>query len=218
MPKAASSRIPLDPWNVELMLATASAPMFKPGRGYELKFDGYRILAGKSGARVTLVSRNRKDATPWFPEIDAALRKLPGSFLMDGEACVIDEDGHPDFEALRSVIRRPGAHSRTIAYFVFDLLAIDGNDLRSLPFVERKKALRRLVKTTVGRVCRVEYVVEHGREFFDAALAMNMEGVVAKRLDAPYAPGRSPSWLKYKNPGWHDGWKRPIRGRPVQSA
>jgi bifunctional non-homologous end joining protein LigD len=196
------------------MLATASAPMFKPGWGYELKFDGYRILAGKAGARITLISRNRKDATPWFPKIDAALRKLPGSFLLDGEACVIDERGHPDFEALRSVIRRPGRHSRTIAYYAFDILAVGGNDLRKLPFVERKKALEKLVDATVGRVCRVDYVIDQGREFFESVLAMNLEGVVAKRLDAPYSGGRSPAWLKFKNPGWHDGWKRPAR-RPA---
>jgi bifunctional non-homologous end joining protein LigD len=79
-----------------------------------LKWDGYRVLAEKNaGGQVSLVSRNKKNAALWFPEIAAALKNLPGSFLLDGEACVLDDNGHPDFEALRSVIRRPGAHTRS---------------------------------------------------------------------------------------------------------
>jgi bifunctional non-homologous end joining protein LigD len=190
------------------MLATASTPMFAPNWGLEIKYDGYRVLAAKANGRVTLVSRNRKNATTWFPEIDAALRKLPGTFLLDGEACVIDENGHPDFEALRSVIRKPGAHARVVAYFAFDLLSIGGRDIRALPFTDRKKALRKLVKTTVGRVCRVDYTVEDRSDFYQSVLALKLEGVVAKRLDAPYTAGRSTDWLKFKSPNYHDGWKR----------
>src|SRR5687767_12306063 len=131
MASPVKSPCPVDPWSVELMLATASPPHFRPGWGYELMYDGYRILASMCRNRVTLISRNRKVATGWFPQTVAGLQEIPGSFLLDGEACALDTRGYPDFEALRGMIRRPQSSGVTTAYYAFDLLTLGGRDLRS---------------------------------------------------------------------------------------
>jgi bifunctional non-homologous end joining protein LigD len=189
------------------MLATTSPPHFRPGWGYELKYDGHRMLASKWRNRVTLISRNRKDATKWFPQIVAGLQEIPGSFLLDGEACALDTRGYPDFEALRGIIRRPQSSGMATAYYAFDLLTLRGRDLRSRQFVDRKEALYKLISQK-ERIKSVEHLVARGAEFYEAALAMKLEGIVAKRLTHAYTAGRSQDWLKFKAPNYHDGWKR----------
>jgi bifunctional non-homologous end joining protein LigD len=192
---------------LELMLATNHAPFSRPGWIFEFKWDGYRLLASKH----ELLTRNKKDATRWYPEIATALNELPGSFVLDGEVCLLDEKGLPDFESMRGrVMRRTGG---LVTYFAFDLLFLNGSDLRTRPLLERKERLRKLIPTANERLRYVDHIENEGEYVFRHAVANGLEGVVAKRADSPYVAGRTRDWLKFKPAGYHDGWERPTRKR-----
>lgn len=163
---------------------------------YELKYDGYRILALKSGDDVRLVSRTGQDWTEPFREVAGEVATRSSRVcVLDGEVCALDEEGRPSFQRLQN--RDAG---RRLAYFVFDLLYDDGEDVRARPIEERRARLARLVGVNApGRLVVLSAVV-HGRgsDTLRAACAAGLEGVVAKQLGLPYAPGRSKSWLKIK--------------------
>ena len=134
------------------------------------------------------------------------LQDLRGSFILDGEVCVLKENGLPDFESMRSrTIRRSGA---PVTYFAFDLLWQNGRDLRPLSLIERKARLRNLIPEQTPRLQYVDYIETKGAAMFEQAVAMGMEGIIAKRADSPYKGGRSRDWLKMKRAGYHDGWSR----------
>ena len=195
----------MGPIDVELMLATDCRPFSRDGWIFELKWDGYRVLASKN----ELTTRNRKNATTWYPEIVAVLQDLRGSFILDGEVCVLKENGLPDFESMRSrTVRRSGA---PVTYFAFDLLFQNGRDLRHLPLLERKRRLKELIPRQTPRLHYVDFIESRGEEMFEHAVAIGMEGVVGKRADSPYKGGRSKDWLKAKRAGYHDGWNRALR-------
>jgi bifunctional non-homologous end joining protein LigD len=139
-----------------------------------------------------------------FPEIVSALHALPPATL-DGELIVPDSDGRSDFEELRrrNLLQRPQmvdeAAARTPAVLVvFDLLELDVNDLRAMPLSERRQALHRHVKPS-GRIRLIEHADTYGEAIFHAIASQDHEGIVAKRLDAPYRAGRRFEWLKIKN-------------------
>jgi bifunctional non-homologous end joining protein LigD len=199
---------------VELMLATLSSPHSQTGWAYEIKYDGYRILASKRADQVELVSRNGKDASAWFPEIVEGLQRIPGSFLLDGEACVIDARGQPDFERMRAIARGGRRHKETVAYFAFDLVAHGKTDCRAWTYKRRKRRLSELVVEKTGRINYVEYIEGAGRELFDETVRAGLEGVVAKRLESAYVGGRSLDWQKFKAPNYADGWRRVAREPP----
>ncbi|HZR37263.1 MAG TPA: hypothetical protein VFA75_17975 [Nevskia sp.] len=193
---------------IELMDAVLARPVDRPGWIYELKYDGYRILAGKEGAAVRLRTKPGTDATTWYPGIVAALaRSLPGSWVIDAEICVLDERGIPDFEAMRNARGR----RQDLALFVFDVLWLRGKDLRALPLLERKQRLRKLVEGRHRSVGYVSYIEGAGPAFYAEAVKLGIEGVVAKRADSPYVGGKSPLWEKWKPAGHHEGWERPRR-------
>lgn len=169
----------------------------------EVKFDGWRIMSAidRSGAR--LQSRNGADATSWYPELQS-LSSLPAGTMLDGEACVLDEIGRSDFDRLQARSRRRGRPpgSDAVTYCVFDLLFLRGKDLRAQPFAKRKAALTRLLTPAPPSVLLVQDLPGQVRWLYEQALALKLEGVVAKRLDSPYLAGeRSESWLKVKRPG-----------------
>src|SRR5688572_11791135 len=115
---------------------------------HEQKFDGYRVLAELDGRKVRLLSRRFKDWTAQFPTVVDAVSALPvRSVLLDGEVAVLMPDGRTSFQALQNAI---GGRAANIVYFVFDLLAVDGEDLTKLPLVERKRRLAKLVGTSHG--------------------------------------------------------------------
>ena len=196
---------------VKLMLAeTRREPFNKAGWIFELKYDGYRVLAGKrqptdGSGRVLLLTRAGNDATRTFPEIARAVAALPyGDILLDGEAVVLDENGRPDFGMLqkRGQLRRPadierGALELPVTFFVFDLLAFEGKDLRSLPLTRRKELLQKLLPRT-GTLRFADHVPERGADLFREARRLGVEGVMAKKDDAPYVAGRSAHWLKVR--------------------
>jgi bifunctional non-homologous end joining protein LigD len=193
------------------MLATLSAPHSRKEWAYELKYDGYRILASKRGDQIQLVSRNGKDASAWFPEIVEGLNHIPGSFLLDGEACVIDASGRPDFQRMRAIARGGRRRNETVAYFAFDLVALGKQDCRAWNYERRKRRLFDLVPERTGRINSVDYVEGEGLELFGESVRAGLEGIVAKRMDSAYIGGRSLNWQKFKAPNYADGWKRVAR-------
>jgi bifunctional non-homologous end joining protein LigD len=163
---------------------------------HEQKFDGYRILAHREGPRVTLRSRRWKDWTAAFPPVAAAVAALPAArAILDGEVAAVLPDGRTSFQALQNAFGRPGAD---VVYFVFDLLAQDGEDLRARPLEERKARLAALVAGSRGALRYSDHVIGGGARFFELACRSGLEGIVSKRRDAPYLPGRGRAWVKTK--------------------
>jgi bifunctional non-homologous end joining protein LigD len=164
---------------------------------HEIKHDGYRLMVRRDGARVRCFTRNGHDWADRFPAIvEAALRIQASSFMLDGEAVVVSDDGRPDFHALRT--RRTG---HAVVLYAFDLIEHDGDDLRKLPLIERKWRLFKLIGKSQRRAIRfVEHLTGDGPTVFEHVCRMGLEGIVSKRTDAPYRSGPSMVWLKSKNP------------------
>ena len=164
---------------------------------HEQKFDGYRIVAELERGRVRLLSRRFRDWTARFPTVARAVERLPAErALLDGEVAVVLPDGRTSFQALQNAF---GGGPANLAYFVFDLLALDGEDVGKLPLDQRKARLRALLERAGDPVLRYsDHVIGHGGEFFQLACARGLEGIVSKRRDAPYAPGRGGTWQKTK--------------------
>jgi bifunctional non-homologous end joining protein LigD len=198
-------RAPFDPDGIRLMLAEATRrPFSDRGWIFEIKFDGYRALGLRDAqGRPSLRSRNGEEMSATFPEISRALAALPYTGLaVDGELVVVNGEGRPDFHLLQgraALRRRPDAQRaarETAAIFqVFDLLAIEGFDLRDRPLLERKEWLRRILPPA-GPIRYTDHIEERGEEMFAAAREMELEGIMAKKADSPYRAGRSPLWQK----------------------
>jgi bifunctional non-homologous end joining protein LigD len=175
------------------MLASAAATL-PGGRDwtYEVKWDGYRTLVRKDAGRVTLLSRNLKDATAQYRGVArAAAGAHAERALVDGEIVALDEEGRPSFQALH----HQSAH--VIVYYAFDLLHLDGRDLMRLPLEERRAALAPVVAGT--DLLRSDVLPGTPAQIEDAVRGLELEGVVAKRRQSVYEPGRrSPSWVKVK--------------------
>jgi bifunctional non-homologous end joining protein LigD len=197
----------LTPANVEPMLCqTADAPFSSPDWVFELKYDGFRMLAfGGAGAETQLRYRSGKDPTPRYPELTSAVRALPvPGLVLDGELVVFSLDGKPDFHALaeRAQMHRTAEIARSalvapVSFVAFDLIGAAGYDLRGLPLLVRKALLRRLIPA-VGPLRYADHIPEVGEAFLDQVVARGLEGVVAKRANAPYKATRSKDWLKVK--------------------
>jgi len=200
----------VDPGAVEFMIASSAPAKTRPGYGLEIKYDGWRVLASRNLGKVRLRSRGNSDATDWFPRVTRALEALPGAWIVDAELCVIDDAGIPDFEALRG--RKKNANRAVL--FAFDLLALGAADLRGQAYLERKRRLRELIPPKHPILGFVDYIEGNAPAFYQWALSQNLEGIVAKKLDAPYVGGRSQYWLKTKPAGHHVGWGRAPRSEP----
>jgi bifunctional non-homologous end joining protein LigD len=190
---------------VRPMLAVPrDAPFSGAGWLFELKYDGYRLLASRDGARVALRYRSGDDATARFPEIARTIEALPVDALLDGEVVVLGPDGRPSFQALQAraqIARREDAQRASIerpaTYYAFDLLALAGLDVRPLALVDRKRLLARVVPP-VGAVRYADHVEVRGEDLWREVLARGLEGVVAKRADAPYRGVRAAAWQKIR--------------------
>jgi bifunctional non-homologous end joining protein LigD len=187
------------PEYVAPMLTTLVAD---PPRGddwvHEIKYDGYRMVVRIERGRARLFSRNGKEWTDVFPTVAEDLAELPvKAAWADGEVVVVDKEGRTSFQALQNVLSSSSA--RGLAFFAFDLMYLDGYDLREVVLTERKRILRDLVGKGVGIVRVSPDVQGDGAEFFKQACKLNLEGSIAKRATSRYGSGiRSREWLKIK--------------------
>jgi bifunctional non-homologous end joining protein LigD len=163
---------------------------------YELKYDGYRIVAAANRAEVRLYNRRGLDWTARFDAIAAALGdlQLPG-VLLDGEVCALDEKGRSSFPALRS-------GSGKLVYVVFDLLAEHSKDLRPTVLLDRKDRLRQLLERAPksAPLLYAGHAASDGERMFQSLRGLGCEGIVAKRADRPYLSGSGHDWIKVKCP------------------
>ena len=161
---------------------------------YEIKLDGYRAIAVRSGDKVSLFSRRRKSFNQQYPYIVEALSNLPNGTVIDGEIVALDDSGRPEFNLLQNYRRDAGR----IRYFVFDLLCYQNRDTTRLPLVERRELLRSL-KFLSPRIQFVDYLETSAANILAAAKEQGLEGVIAKRRDSLYQPGRrTGAWVKYR--------------------
>jgi bifunctional non-homologous end joining protein LigD len=189
--------------DITLQLCEPRAAAFtRPGWIWELKLDGFRVLAERSQQDVRLAYRRGRDATGHFPEITEAIAALPAEdFILDGELVIQDPEGNPIFQKLLERSTLTGSQIRYMAstspavFFAFDLLRLNGNDLRELSVRDRKALLRQLLPND-GRVRIVDHVEEQGEALLEAVRVKGLEGIVGKRADAPYRGGRGPDWVK----------------------
>jgi len=181
-------------------LATLSSKAPDSGKWvHEIKFDGYRIQARLDRGKVKLLTRKGLNWTSKFPTVAAAIAKLPAkSALIDGEVVVEGDDGLSSFSLLQQDLKA-SRHDRMVLYG-FDLMHLDGADLKSLPLVSRKDALAKLFKREPARgVLRLsESLTEAGSTLLRHACKMGLEGIVSKVADAPYRSGRGQDWIKTK--------------------
>jgi bifunctional non-homologous end joining protein LigD len=161
-----------------------------------VKYDGYRLRVERDGYRVRLITRGGYNWTKRYPWIvEAALKNRHKQFVIDGEAVILGVDGISDFNALHS-----GKSNYEVQLYSFDVLAMDGDDLRPLPLSLRKASLERLLHRRPDGIftCSFERG-EIGPDLFRKACEFGLEGLVSKRADRPYRAGRSKDWVKVKN-------------------
>lgn len=175
---------------------------------HEVKFDGYRMQLRVEGGKAKLSTRKGLDWTAKFAAIAKVAAKLPDC-IIDGEVCALDHNGAPDFAALQAALS--DGKSDALIFFAFDLLFLEGEDLRRLPLTDRKARLETLLKKMKNDALRyVEHFTSSGDAVLLSACRMNLEGIVSKRADAAYASGRSDSWTKAKCRAGHEvvigGW------------
>jgi ATP-dependent DNA ligase len=172
------------------------SPPTSPGWLHEIKHDGYRLMARRDAAGIRLLTRNGHDWAHRFPLVAAAAGALQvRSCLIDGEAVCCDDDGLAVFERLRQ--RR---HDRHVFLYAFDLLEINGLDLRREPIEIRKRELAKLLRHAKPGLQLNEHIAEPGDVVFKHACQLGLEGIVSKRLGSRYRSGRCRDWLKFKNP------------------
>jgi bifunctional non-homologous end joining protein LigD len=166
---------------------------------HEIKFDGYRMEARLADGKVRLLTRREQDWTHRFKPVAEAVAALDAeSALLDGEVVVEDERGVSNFSLLQTDLK-DGRNDRFV-YYVFDLLYLDGRDLATEPLLERKAALARLLRATgrTGVIRYTDHFNEHGPLILEKACEMGLEGIISKRLNAPYRSGRSDNFIKTK--------------------
>jgi bifunctional non-homologous end joining protein LigD len=172
-------------------------PFDDPNWIFEIKHDGFRALAVIEGGQCRFYSRNKHRLTGFRDLAEAIARELHvESAILDGELVAADERGRTVFAALMQ-------RSRDIQYFAFDLLWLNGQDLRPLPLVARKDRLKRLLPTRSPQILYVDYTRGAGTELYHLACELDLEGIVAKEASAPYVQHPTkPTWIKIKNPAY----------------
>jgi len=186
-------------------VARASTPHFMPSGPnwtYEIKYDGYRVLAAKSRGEVRLCSRNATDFTNTFPPVVEAMLALDADeVVLDGEAVAIDKHGASSFECLQEWITnqvKGWPQTQRLAFAVFDVLWLDGRDLRRKPVEERRAILREVLRDAKAPITISTALEGDGQEVLKKALAAGLEGLIAKKKGSAYVSGVSDVWLKLK--------------------
>lgn len=186
------------PRSIDVQLATlVGQPPEGMGWLHELKFDGYRLVARLGDGKAQLFTRNHLDWTDRYPPIAAALDQLDvESAILDGELVVQLESGVTSFQALQNALKN--TTSDQLVYYVFDLLYLNGHDLRSQPLVDRKSLLQELLANVHPQLQFSEHWEGSGSQFLRECCRRGLEGIVSKRGDRPYSAGRTTDWLKLK--------------------
>jgi bifunctional non-homologous end joining protein LigD len=199
-------RVRVDPRKVEPMhCETADEAFTRDDWLFELKLDGYRLIASKTKGEALLLTRNGNDYTSVFPEVARAVKALPfDECIVDGEVVVCDAKGLPSFSRLQQRGRlsspmeiRRAAVELPATFYAFDLIAFEDFDLRPVPLLRRKELLKDVVPA-LGALRYLDHIEAEGEAFLEKVTAMGLEGIVAKKSDCPYRKGRSPHWLKIK--------------------
>jgi len=173
----------------------AKRPPKGPGWAHELKHDGCRLQIHIRDGRVRLYTINGADWSKRYPLITKDAAWISGPAIIDAEVVWLGSDGVDDFEALHS--RNNDGRATALA---FDLLMLNDEDIRKKPFAERKELLRKVLRRCKGGIQYVQHVEGDGAQLFRAICHIGFEGIVSKKLDAPYRSGKSKAWIKVKNP------------------
>ena len=179
-----------------VMLATLSSNL-PTGKdwAYEIKYDGYRVLSFVENGKVVCKTRNGNDYTKKLDKIVKSLQKIKeDSFILDGEVVAFDDNGRSDFGLLQDSLKE----GKGIYYVVFDILALNGKDLRDENFIKRKQILERVLAKAPDNIIYSQHIVGKGKQCFNFAKKHGLEGVVAKNINSKYQSKRSEDWLKIK--------------------
>ena len=207
------------PKRLQPMLATLTdAPFNDPDWVFEDKYDGFRMVSEIRGGKVALYSRNGKIISHSYVEVAQALEGVKGDAVIDGELVALGKDGVSHFQLLQNALR----HEAKLLYCVFDLMFVDGEDLRNLPLLERKERLKAILPRH-RLIAFSRHRKADGKKFFQEAEKKGLEGIIAKRADSPYASGRrTADWLKVKTAQRQEvviaGFTAPRRTRPFFGA
>jgi bifunctional non-homologous end joining protein LigD len=204
---AAARRAPMPPFIAPMLavLGKGDPPGESPDWVYEIKWDGVRALCFIDGGKVRLISRNGNAMDRQYPELSVLPHHVRArQAILDGEIAVLDDQGRPSFELLQQRINVAAASSiaklaraHPVVLYVFDLLYLDGHDLRQASFIERKRLLREILETD-DMIRYSEHFAVSGREMLDAVERQGLEGIVGKRVASKYESRRSPDWVKWK--------------------
>ncbi|MFC4873616.1 DNA ligase D [Negadavirga shengliensis] len=182
---------------VKPMLAMKTSAIFsKAGWVYEIKWDGYRVMANIQNGTVHLYSRNGITYNQKYPSLVTQLQAVPHDALLDGEVVVVNEEGIPDFQKLQHYSEEIDGELR---YYVFDILYLNGHDTTSLPLLERKSLIPEVIED-IPQVYYCDHVEGMGKAFYEKTIKKGLEGVIAKKADSLYWSGaRTENWLKIKS-------------------
>jgi bifunctional non-homologous end joining protein LigD len=197
-----------------MLAILTDAPFDDPDWVFESKWDGFRMVASIEDGSVTLYSRNGKIISDSYRPVAQALEQMKANAVLDGELVALDARGISRFQLMQNALRAQA----TLRYYLFDLMFLNGQDLRRLPLVERKDRLRRLLPKH-ALLAYSEHRREHGTRYFKEAQLRGLEGIMAKRAASPYLSGqRSGDWLKIKTARRQEvvivGFTAPRRSRP----
>ncbi len=183
--------------NVQLATLKEDVPIGKDWI-YELKYDGYRIIAEIEKNNVNLYTRNYQNYTKKFETIASNLKKYfkNKTLILDGEIIYIDEYGKSNFSLLQQALK--SKDDTFLCYMVFDILAYEGNDLRNKTLIERKKILDKILKNSPENIKCSKYIYDKGKELFQKVKELNLEGIIAKKINSYYVGKRTDSWIKIK--------------------
>lgn len=221
--KKAKKKISLlgkDPWPDFIPPQLPRLVSFLPEEGgrwlYEMKFDGYRIQSHIKDNIGNLFTRNALNWSNTFPHLLNALEHLPiKNAIIDGEMVALDEEGKSNFQKLQNSLKNK--NDKALRYYAFDLLYLNGKDLRELPLVERKEMLKDILKDAPSNIVYSDHFFEDGKGFYQVACEHQLEGVISKLADSPYVSGRNDLWTKTKCSNRQEfvigGWTEPKGGR-----